>query len=109
MLYNLRSIALLMLLAGVCLGVFAGTLVANRHVDDSMPSTLNKKVESHVQTYVEFHDLDDAKTDAIRQVLRAHRHKVREMLLDLARDHREQFTAQVKLTEERIQSVLEGR
>jgi len=108
MLYNLRSIALLMLLAGVCLGVFAGTLVANRHVDDSTPSTLNQKVESQVQTYVEFYDLDDAKADAIRQVLRAHRHKVRETLLALARDHREQFTAQVKLTDERIQSVLEG-
>lgn len=108
MFYSLRSIALLMLLAGVCLGVFAGTLVANRHVDDSTP-TLDRKVEEQVRQYREAYDLDVEKTDAIRHVLRAHQREVREMLLELSRRHKAEFSQQVQKTEDRIQLILDGR
>ena len=106
MLYSLRSIALLMLLAGACLGVFAGTLVANRHTEPEGP-TLERRVEERVRAYREAYSLDDTRADAIRQVLVAHKREVREMLLELSRRHKDEFAKQVQKTEERIRLILE--
>lgn len=106
MFYSLRSIALLMLLAGLSLGVFAATLVANQETRQA--PTLNQQVEERVKAYREFYSLDDTKTEAVRQVLRAHKHEVREMLLELARQHREKFSEQVQETEKRIKLIVEG-
>ena len=106
MFYSLRSIALLMLLAGLSLGVFAGTLVANK--PPVRTPTLNQKVEVRVNLYRDLYSLDEAKTEAVRQTLRAHQHEVREMLLDLARQHREKFSEQVKETENRIALIVNG-
>ena len=108
MLYSLRSIALLMLLAGGSLGVFAGTLVANRHTEPEAPS-LERRVEERVRAYREAYALDDARADAVRQVLLAHKREVREMLLELSRRHKDEFSKQVQKTEERIKLILEQK
>ncbi len=62
MLYSLRSIALLMLVAGVALGIFASTLMANKTSEVAAP-TLDRKVEEHVNSYEEFYDLDALTAD----------------------------------------------
>ena len=105
MLYSLRSIALLMLVAGVCLGVFAGTLMANK-TSEVAPPTLDRKVEEQVSSYEEFYDLDALTADAIRHELQRHRRTVRDMLLSLRLEHREKFSTLVETTESRIAAIL---
>jgi hypothetical protein len=105
MLYSLRSIALLMLLAGASMGVFAGTLMANRQVEAKGP-TLERRVEERVRLYRDMYALDETRTDAVRQVLLAHEREVREMLLELSRRHKDEFTAQNQKTTERLQLIF---
>lgn len=105
MFYSLRSIALLMLVAGVCLGVFAGTLMANKASEVLAPS-LDRKVEEQVNSYKEFYDLDALTADAIRHELQRHRRAVRDKLLQLRMEHRETFSELVKTTESQIAAIL---
>jgi len=108
MLYSLRSIALLMLLAGGSLGVFAGTLMANRQPASSTP-TLEQQVEERVSLYREMYGLDDARTDAVRQVLISHKREVRARLLELHRLHKDEFRKLVLETNERLALVIEAK
>lgn len=108
MFYSLRSIALLMLLAGGSLGVFAGTLMANRQQEDSTP-TLERQVEERVRLYRDMYGLDETKTAAVRQVLIAHKREVRTKLLELHRLHQDEFRKLVHETEGRLALLLEEK
>ena len=106
MLYSLRSIALLMLAAGVSLGVFAGTLVANKK-PDSQPQ-LSRQIEERVKLYREYYGLDDLKTDDVRRELTRHRSDLRTLLLRLRSEHQNEFSDLVDGTERRIRAITEG-
>ncbi|MDJ0520888.1 MAG: hypothetical protein QNJ90_02320 [Planctomycetota bacterium] len=106
MLYSLRSIALLMLAAGVSLGVFAGSLVANKKPDPR--PVLDRQIEERVKLYREYFALDDARTDEVRQELTRHRNELRKLLLRLRSEHKDEFSALVEATERRIRAITEA-
>lgn len=106
MLDNLRSVALLMLVAGVCLGVFASTLVAQKPA--TVRPTLDQKIEERVKLYREFYALDADQTDGVRRELQRHRRALRDMLMDLRQRHQEEFTQLVRTTEARIDDLIRG-
>lgn len=105
MLYSLRSIALLMLAAGVSLGVFAGTLVANKKPDPR--PVLDRQIEERVKLYREYYGLDTARTDEVRRELTRHRYELRKLLLRLRSEHQDEFTGLVDATERRIRAIIE--
>ena len=105
MLYSLRSIALLMLAAGVSLGVFAGTLVANKKPDPQ--PVLNRQIEERVKLYQEYYGLDDARTGEVRRELMMHRQELRKLLLRLRSEHQDEFRGLVDRTEQRIRAITE--
>lgn len=88
---GLRTITILMLLAGVSLGVFATNLVAR----DPQPVSpvLDPRVESQVEYWTERYDLDADRTDQVRQVLQRLRVRLRQKQMDLYRQHSEEFQA----------------
>ncbi len=106
MLYSLRSISLLMLVAGISLGVFAGTLIAVKRTP--APLTLEQKVEERVKLYREFYNLDVGPTDAIRRELQRHRRELRDTIVDLRRRHADEFNALVRKTETSIEKILKS-
>jgi len=105
MLYSLRSIALLMLAAGLSLGVFAGTLVAGRQTDPQ--PRLNRQIEERVKLYREYYGLDDGKVDEVRRELTRHRAELRNLLLRLRNEHKDEFRDLVNATERRIRDIIE--
>jgi hypothetical protein len=104
--YTLRTIALLMLVAGICLGVFAGTLMAGK--DEPAPPNLDQWVEERVRLYRADYDLDVETTDAIRRELQRHRRALWDMMMDLRRRHQEEFSRLRQETEARLQGLLAG-
>jgi hypothetical protein len=106
MIYSLRGVALLMLVAGISLGVFAGTLIAIKRTPT--PLSLEQTVEERVKLYREFYDLDVGSTDAIRRELQRHRRELRDKLVDLRRRHADEFNDLVTETETRIEKILKS-
>jgi hypothetical protein len=104
MLHSLRTVALLMLVAGVSLGVFASTLMAEKPSASTVQ--LDQRIEERVKLYREFYDLDDARTDAIRRELNRQRREMRDLVLDLRQRHAAEFDQLVKGTEERVKAIL---
>ena len=104
MVYSLRTIALLMLVAGLCLGVFAGSLVAIKR--SPTPLTLEQRVEERVKLYREIYELDVASTDAIRRELQRFRRVLRDKLAELRQRHADEFSKLAKETEAEIQEIL---
>ena len=105
MLYSLRSIALLMLAAGVSLGIFAGTLVANKKPDPQ--PVLNQQIEERVKLYREYYALDEARTDEVRRELTRHRQQLRQLFLQLRTEHQEEFRQLIDGTEQSIRAITE--
>jgi len=106
MIYSLRSIALLMLAAGVSVGVFAGTLVANKRPDPK--PVLNQQIEERVKLYREYYALDEARTDEVRRELAHHRHELRKLFQRLRTEHQDEFSELVDGTERRIRAIIEA-
>ncbi len=105
MFYSLRSIAVLMLAAGLSLGVFAGTLVAGKRPDPQ--PRLNHQIEERVKLYREYYGLDEIKVDAVRRELTRHRSELRNLLLRLRNEHQDEFRDLVDATERRIRGIIE--
>lgn len=106
MFYSLRSISLLMLVAGLSLGVFAGTLIAVKRTP--APLTLDQRVEQRVKLYRELWDLEVGPTDAIRRALQDHRRQLRDKLIEMRQRHAEEFRGLRVETEQRIQNILKS-
>ena len=102
MLTNLKTITLLMLLAGVSLGVFANTLIAGGNPDPK-PAPYDARVDAYVKAY----GLDVHQADAVRTELERHRQKMYDLLLQLRRDHSDRFREIVDETENRIRTIIE--
>lgn len=104
MLHSLRTVAALMLIAGVCMGVFASTLMANKR--PQVEPTLDSRIEERVKEYREFFNLDVGRTDMVRRELQRHRRELRDLLLELRQRHEQEFSELVQKTEERIGEIL---
>jgi len=104
MLHSLRTVAVLMLIAGVCMGVFASTLMANKR--PTVRPTLDHKIEERVKAYRDLYSLDVGTTDMVRRELQRHRRELRDLLLTLRKRHQEEFSALVQKTESRIEDIL---
>ena len=104
MIRSLRTITVLMLLAGVSLGVFASNLIA-RDPQPVAPVT-NPRIESQVRYWRERYDLDADATDRVRQALQRMTQRNRELILDLQQRHRDEFQAVVTQTRNEIDAVL---
>ena len=104
MIGGLRTITVLMLLAGVSLGVFASNLIAR----DPQPVTpvVNPRIESQVRYWRERYELDADATDRVRQALQRMTQRNRELILDLQQRHRDEFQAVVSETRDAIDAVL---
>ncbi|MDA1194334.1 MAG: hypothetical protein O2894_04050 [Planctomycetota bacterium] len=103
MLTSLKTVSVLMLLAGVSLGVFANTLVASGP-PAAEPPPFNERVEAYRRVY----NLDDAQVEAIRTELNQHRQGLYDLLLDLRRNNQDRFAAVVDRTENRIRAIIEA-
>lgn len=106
MAYSLRTIALLMLLAGICLGVFASSLIAVKRTPVRL--SLEQTVEEQVKYYREYFDLDVRTTDAVRRELHRFRRVLRDKLVELRQLHADEFTKVKVKAEERIQKILKS-
>lgn len=101
MLTNLKTLTLLMLLAGVSLGVFANTLIARA------PEPAAAPYDERVEAYRRAYGLDDQQTEAVRTELIRHRQKMYDLLLELRRKNELRFTEVVDRTENRIREIIE--
>lgn len=104
MLHSLRTVAILMLIAGVCMGVFASTVVAGKR--PTVPPTLDDTIEERVKAYSDLYSLDVGKTDMIRRELQRHRRELRDLLLELRARHQDEFSDLVHKTKLRIDAIL---
>ncbi len=102
MLTNLKTITLLMLLAGVSLGVFANTLIAGGSPEPK-PAAFDERVEAYRDAY----GLDERQAEAVRTELERHRRKMYDLLMQLRRDHSDRFQDVVDETENRIRAIIE--
>ncbi len=91
MITDLRTITILMLLAGISLGVFASTLLASRQ--DRVSPVLDPKLEAQVDAYRELYNLDEAGADRVRRELQSFLSKARQRKLDILQQHRAEFDA----------------
>ena len=101
---GLRTITILMLLAGVCLGVFAGKLAARK--PQAATPILDPRVENQVRYWRERYELNAEDTDRIRMVLLRMREQSRGALLDLRHEHPERFQAISQEAQTKIRAIL---
>lgn len=109
MIPRLRTIALLMLLAGLSLGIFTSRALRAMGGGElaAAPTGPQPKIEVLVDLYRDQFRLDPQQTDRIRRVLYAHDRAVAAKLWELRQRHAEEFRdLQDKATQE-IQGILE--
>ena len=102
---SLRTIAVLMLLAGGSLGLFAATLVA----DDTAlqaPTDLDKQVDTQVRYYELEFGLDENQREAVRATLLQQRRATLDLLRQLHQENRERFDAIGDQTVNRIRKIV---
>ncbi len=103
MLTNLKTITLLMLLAGVSLGVFAGTLIAAGDPGPE-PSPFSERAKA----FQELYGLTPEQTADVERELERHRQRIYDVLLELRRDNQDRFSEVIDDTENRIRAIIEG-
>lgn len=105
MITNLRNLALLMLAAGMSLGVFATTLLADRNPPPR--PKLEQRIEERVKLYREMYNLDDGRTEEVRRELVRHQRELLDLLFRLRRENSDAFGDLVDGTENRIREIIE--
>jgi hypothetical protein len=106
---NLKTIAFLMLLAGVSLGIFASRALRALGPRDTTPTAgaaVPSTIEQQVELYERYYQLDPRRTDQIRQTLLRYDRGVRDKLLELRSRHAEEFRALFEAAEKEITDVL---
>ncbi len=101
---SVRTTAILMLLAGVSMGVFAGTLTAGEK--PSVEPTLNQRIEMQVSEYRKFYGLDDVQTDQVRMILKDYQRQLLDGIRDVYRENQSRFDRLQGVAEKRIQDVV---
>jgi hypothetical protein len=100
---NLKTIAFLMLLAGLSLGIFASRAVRALGPGEPVASS-HSTVEQQVEFYQRFYQLDPQQTDRIRQALLVYDRKVRDKLMEFRASQEQEFHA---LFEKAHQTILD--
>jgi hypothetical protein len=106
MLTRLRTVAVLMLLAGAALGVFASRALTKPRAGDVGTPAFSPRIESRVRTYVDVFDLDAGQADRVRSALVEYDRRVHVLISELRRMHAADFNALQGEAEAKIKSVL---
>ena len=108
MLPRIRTIAILMLLAGLCLGIFASrALRAMGGPEKTGPVTGGQpQVEQRVEYFQRYYRLTPQQTDAIRRELYQHDRLVRDKLWELRKVHADWFETRREALETRVREIL---
>jgi hypothetical protein len=109
---RIRTIALLMLLAGLSLGIFAVRAVraiAPGDVERPAPQG-DAHVEQLLEYYRRQYDLDPVRTDRVRKALKAYQSGVSDLLWKLRKEHQGEFDVIYEDANQTIQAILaEGK
>ena len=107
MLTNVKTFALLMLTAGLALGVFAGSLIASpkQEIVDGLSKT-DAAIEARLAYYDEMCGLDAAEKDLLRHELVRMKRKMRDAVLRLWRENQHLFDDINRTSEARVLRIL---
>lgn len=106
---RLRLVALLMLLAGASLGVFATKALSTLRFRDAPPTPASSPlIEERVRLYRRIFRLEEARADQVRQELIQFDRRVMDKMWELRRQNTEWFTNEAKETDARILRILEA-
>ena len=106
---RLRTVAILLLLAGLALGVFTSRALRALRPGDLLGDTtqLNSpQIEQLVDNYQRAYQLDGQETDTIRQELQRYDRLVRDLVWKLREKNANQFDSLLQESTDRIQAVL---
>ncbi len=106
MLNNVKAFALLMLTAGLALGVFAGSLIASPKEQVAALTPVDAAVETRLKHYQDEYDLDVLEADRLRHEIVRYRRRVRDELLKLWRKNQNKFDHINRQSEDRILKIL---
>jgi hypothetical protein len=109
MIPRLRTIAFLMLLAGLSLGIFTSrALRAMGGDDDAGPRyRIGQQIELRLAFYRDEYGLNPQQLDRIEQELRGYERSVDDLIWQLRVENADKFQALREGTEARIQAVLD--
>ena len=102
---GVRTVAVLMLLAGLSLGVFAARALWAERPRPTAPA-LDEAIENKVRLYVDYYRLDPAATDRVRRCLQEHDRAVGELYRRLRQDNAKAFEALRTSTEATLNDAL---
>jgi hypothetical protein len=108
MTHPLRTIAFLMLVAGLSLGVFASRALralGQAGPTDAVPAS-PARIELLVDLYRRDFRLDERQSDQVRQELLRYDRRVRDRLLELRQQHAAEFRGFYDEAEEQIRAIL---
>lgn len=103
-LLSVRLVALLMLVAGLSLGVFAARAMHAGLAEPAAPSGLDATIEAKVDLYRQYYALDAVQADQLRQALQEFD---RETVI-LYRRLREQQPAPFEVLRDRVQARIDA-
>jgi hypothetical protein len=106
--FGIRTLMALMLLGGLSVGVFAGSLIARDRAADPATFGAERALELKVDVYRAYYDLDPEATDSLRRVLRTYTRRTRDALNELRGQHADRFEAIRAETEAAIQDLVAG-
>ena len=109
---RLRTIAILMLLAGLALGVFTSRALrafSTRDLLAAAPTPVGtERIQGLVDVYRQEFNLDDARADLIRQELERYDRQIGALLWELRQQNASKFRTLFDECSERIRGLLEG-
>ena len=108
---RLRTVAILLLLAGLALGVFTSRALRALRPSDLLadPTRANSpQIEQLVDTYQRAYQLDALEADAIRQELKRYDRSVRDFVWSLRQQHADRFDGLLEQSKARIARILEA-
>ncbi|MFM8386083.1 MAG: hypothetical protein ACKOCB_04560 [Planctomycetia bacterium] len=103
-LLSVRLVAVLMLLAGLSLGVFAARALHAGLAEPAAPSGLDATIEAKVALYRQYYALDAVQGDQLRQALQEFDRET----VALYRRLREQQPAAFEVLRERVQARIDA-
>ncbi|MFM8979546.1 MAG: hypothetical protein ACKOSS_03680 [Planctomycetia bacterium] len=103
-LLSVRLVAVLMLLAGLSLGVFAARAMHAGLAEPAAPSGLDATIESKVSLYRQYYALDDRQADQLRQALQEFDRET----VALYRRLRDQQPAAFEVLRDRVQARIDS-
>jgi len=108
---RLRTVAILLVLAGLALGVFTSRALRALRPGDLLGDTTqtnSPQIEELVDTYQRAYQLSPQEADAIRQELKRYDRSVRDFVWKLRKEHANRFDGLLEESTARIGKLLEA-